>query len=748
MTDIRKFFVPHKRMKTSNESDGVEKDTGYDDVTQEKGESNAAVVVKNSSNCTDGENRDGASTSVGFKCVAEKDSGSSLSILDVGNYIEKKDIDDCLKYKILLNPWQPQKNYDFKNDGVGTKRTFRPDWLSLYPWLVYSKAVKGPLCKFCVLFRPRITHGSHHGAFINRPFTNFKKFHECAKMHMNSEWHKDAIEKSNNFISVVTNKTKSVEELVNENLAKLVQTNRAKLKSIVSCVLFCALHDLPLRGKTNSNAIFDDLLQFRVHSGDETLQKHFETAPKNATYVSHRTQNDLIDACADVLRYDLIHTINNSESFSVLADETMDVAGTEQLSLAARYFDPATNVVREDFLGFTPLTRLDAKHISDTIISTLSAWGLNLDKMVGQGYDGCSTMAGKIGGVQKMIAEKYPKARFYHCASHRLNLVVNDLNTLPEVRNAIGTIKEAISFFRGSMQRKVLVGNLQKLCETRWSEKHKSIRKFNEKFLEIVEALTILHKEGDRETRQKAWQFYCTLTSATFIVTLKVIAKYSAKLEPVTNILQSVNINLLEVSEHIQEILKMLMDDRENAETEFETIMKSAESNYSALGIDVTGIRQPRVVARQMHRSNHPSVSLTEYYRKSLFIPYLDSLVQSLQERFSEENKTSFEIFCLHPKIIKSQSDLDLKIIIENIKRFYGDLIDNFTEEARTWISMWKRDTVTERDVTELSLIDLLDKAKFLPAVASALKIALSLPATTCSVERSFRYSIAIVTLF
>ncbi|XP_049948070.1 uncharacterized protein LOC126456359 [Schistocerca serialis cubense] len=394
----------------------------------------------------------------------------------------------------------------------------------------------------------------------------------------------------------------------------------------------------------------------------------------------------------------------------VLADETMDIAGTEQLSLSAPYFDLATNVVSEDYLGFTPLARLDAKYISNTIISTLSTWGLNLDKMIGQGYDGCSMMA--------------------------------------EVRNATGTIKEGISFFWGSKKRKVLVGNLQKLCETRWSEKHKSIRKFNDKFLEIVEALAILHKEGDRETRQKAWQLYYTLTSPKFIVTLKVIAKYSAKLELVTNILQSVNINLSEVSEHIQGTVKMLLDDRENAEAEYEMIRKSAESNSSALGIDVTGIRQPRVVARQMHRPNHPSVSVTEYYRKSLFIPYLDSLVQSLQERFSEENKTSFEIFCLHPKVMKSQSDLDMKRIIENMKRFYGDLLDNFTEDAWTWISMWKHDKVAEGDVAELSHTDLLDKAKFLFVIASALKIALSLPATTCSAERAFRYLITTVTFF
>ncbi|XP_049845485.1 52 kDa repressor of the inhibitor of the protein kinase-like [Schistocerca gregaria] len=360
----------------------------------------------------------------------------------------------------------------------------------------------------------------------------------------------------------------------------------------------------------------------------------------------------------------------------------MDIAGTEQLSLSACYFDHATNVVREDFLGFTPLARLDVKHISNTIISTLSAWGLNLDKMVGQGNDGCSTMASKICGVQQIIAEKYPKAHFYRCASHRLNLVVNDLNTIPEVRNAIGTIKERISLFMGEQTKE----------SPSWEP--------SKTFLDIVEALAILHKEGDCETRQKAWQLYCTLTSPTFIVTLKVIAKYSAKLEPVTNILTSVNINLLEVSEHIQGIVKMLLDDRENVKAEFVMIMKSDESNYSALGIDVT--------------------------------------VQYLQERFSEDNKACFEIFCLHPKVMKFQSDLDMKRIIENIIRFYGELLDNFTEEVWTWISMWKCDKVTEGDIAELSLTDLLDKAKSLPVVASAMKIALSLLATTCSAERSF----------
>jgi len=50
--------------------------------------------------------------------------------------------------------------------------------------------------------------------------------------------------------------------------------------------------------------------------------------------------------------------------------------------------------------------------------------GLDLDVLVGQGYDGAAVMSGRFRGVRTLIAEKYPKAQFVHCAAHTLNLVL------------------------------------------------------------------------------------------------------------------------------------------------------------------------------------------------------------------------------------------------------------------------------------------------------------------------------------
>ena len=67
------------------------------------------------------------------------------------------------------------------------------------------------------------------------------------------------------------------------------------------------------------------------------------------------------------------------------------------------------------------------------------------------------TMAGKDNGVQGRIRRKFPKATFVHCASHIMNLVVNYLNSVLNVRNTCGTIKAIIKYFGDSPRRCKLI---------------------------------------------------------------------------------------------------------------------------------------------------------------------------------------------------------------------------------------------------------------------------------------------------
>lgn len=200
----------------------------------------------------------------------------------------------------------------------------------------------------------------------------------------------------------------------------------------------------------------------------------FKKAKKNALYTSPQIQNELINICGATIKDMIINDVKLAAAYSIMADETADISGKEQLSIGVRFFDDQKKIIREE-LGFVTLDAMDAKTIAASIDQFIEACGLDPIKCVGQG---CSTMAGHIGGVQVILRKKYANALFFHCANHNINLVVNDLNNVPEIRNTISTKKDIINFFRESTLRRKYVPNIPAFCPTRWSEKYKSIAIF------------------------------------------------------------------------------------------------------------------------------------------------------------------------------------------------------------------------------------------------------------------------------
>jgi len=134
--------------------------------------------------------------------------------------------------------------------------------------------------------------------------------------------------------------------------------------------LFCATHDLSLRRKTSTSGIFNDLLLFWIESGDELLQKHISENVVNAKYTSPQIQNKIISICGKLIKNDIVNLANAANAFSVIADGTADISGTEQLSIGIRFLDKHLNLpkIREEFLGFTPLEKLNAQSVATNII--------------------------------------------------------------------------------------------------------------------------------------------------------------------------------------------------------------------------------------------------------------------------------------------------------------------------------------------------------------------------------------------
>ena len=75
-------------------------------------------------------------------------------------------------------------------------------------------------------------------------------------------------------------------------------------------ILCCGKQCISLRGHRDDNTAEPDtnkgkflaLLDYSVKSGNTVLPNHLKTAPKNATYTSKTTQNELIECIGDHIR--------------------------------------------------------------------------------------------------------------------------------------------------------------------------------------------------------------------------------------------------------------------------------------------------------------------------------------------------------------------------------------------------------------------------------------------------------------
>ncbi|CAH2329941.1 Hypothetical predicted protein, partial [Pelobates cultripes] len=130
----------------------------------------------------------------------------------------------------------------------------------------------------------------------------------------------------------------------------------------MSTIIFCGTHDIALRGKKSTSGNVQSLYQFRIEAGDVVLKNHLENAPINTSYTSVRVENELIALCKETLREDLS---NRSNGFSVIADESADISGKEQMSIGVRFVDTSSTVavIKEEFLGFATLKEMDATSI-------------------------------------------------------------------------------------------------------------------------------------------------------------------------------------------------------------------------------------------------------------------------------------------------------------------------------------------------------------------------------------------------
>lgn len=688
---------------------------------------------------------------------------------DIGSYVYTRPnaeiIDDVKKESVFRNTWVPPLTYIFPvQQSQSFTRHFQHKWLNDYPWLAYSDIHKGLFCKTCVLFLTNLEtgKGSHQqvNQFVRSPFTNWKKATESFANHAKLNYHKDACTSAENFLSVFDSKTLDVCLQINTKAKKEADENRKKLRTIIQTLKFCGRQELALRGHIDSGRLtleepihndgnFRALLRFRVQSGDEVLKEHLLNSAHNAMYTSPDIQNEFIQLIGAEIISQIVKRAIKSRFFTVLADETTDISRIEQFSLCIRYIDLELYVVREDFLSFVPVHDVTGVGLARTIKDQLQNLGLDLQNLRGQGYDGAAAMRGAFNGVQAIIQNEFPKAIYTHCISHCLNLCLNDACKIDSVRNAFGVISEVCTFFRTSARRTAILSrklessdsasiNLKKYCETRWVERHDAISLFCESITETIQALEDLIESKGADSG-KAQQLHYSLCNFSFLIALFVTQRMLSLTHALSKNLQSVNIDLCSALASLEITTMAIFKIREHAEDEFSIIYSKVCTTAALFGIEPS---TPRLAGTQRHRRNVSADSIEEHYRRATFIPFVEYLLQSLNDRFVTHRDHIIGLQKLIPSILVKEKKMvfvDLKPVLEFYRQ---DLLNNdaiIQGEWELWQTKWRK-SQEEKKIVPSTAIEALRHCdvNFFPNLHTLLQILATLAISTATVERSF----------
>ena len=587
--------------------------------------------------------------------------------------------------------------------------------------------------------------------------------------HLNTNYHKTAQTFADQFLLQL--RSDDIATQLDKFRKQEIEEQRQRLVPIIKTVIVCGRLGLAYRGRRDDGTIdldspvcvsdgnFKGLLAFRVDAGDHVLKNHLETTGKNCTYISKTIQNELIQICGNIVAEKIIEEAKQSVYYSILCDETTDSSHKEQLCLCVRFVSESEgrHTLKEEFVQFQAADDLTGDGLANQILSLLNSHGLNLSKLVGQGYDGASAMSGHINGVQANVRKQAALATYVHCSSHVLNLVLNTGSDVHEMRDMFAVIKEVTNFINDSAKRRTIFAaslgesdgrSLVTLCETRFVERHDAIVVFHEQFAFILKTLDkISSSSKDRKAVDNAKSLLRSMTDSGFIVALWCAKKVMSETIILSRSLQSVNQDLFDALDSVKHVQVKLQKWREgqssgNELSDGELEDQWEEEPYGAYfaakqlaikaGVEIV---VPRLATRQTQRNNIPADSPSTYFRRAVWYPYLDCILQALRDKFSPHQMTMLKLVALIPSMIEKKKWTD---ILDSWKMYRSELASE--EEVKSEFEQWKAFCLKlnkqSRPETPLEALDIIP-SRF-SNIRTLLRIFCTLPVTTCTAERAF----------
>lgn len=373
----------------------------------------------------------------------------------------------------------------------------------------------------------------------------------------------------------------------------------------------------------------------------------------------------MIDICGNYVREQTNYSVYNGGYFAIITDEVTDASNNHSvLGMCNRMLDtcdPNNPVIKE---AFVQLERTNSETVCTKLVECYKSHGIYLNKVRAQTYDTTSSMLSSLNGVQGRFRSQYPMAVYLPCNAHILNLSISASCKLQPIRD------ETFLFFHNSPKRQSFFERvlclenfnaatqtkLIGLCRTRWVERHEAY----ENFFELIPAIVtttdmIAHPHlyddaagdwsWDKETKETANGLQSAIKRFENIVAFIVLKNVLHPLKGISAKLQKRDLDIYDAYKWIDDKISYLQAFRGDVDSFHGTIYEEAKNLADFIDSIEERPRTARAGMRQEHRSNVPAESITEYFKRSISIPFLDYIISEMKTRFSETNRQA--VMCI-----------------------------------------------------------------------------------------------------
>lgn len=618
-------------------------------------------------------------------------------------------------------------------------RKYNKKWEQQFPWLEYDEHIQGVFCRECKKYGNSSQRTG--GAWITKPFTNWKKAVEKMRAHSKSDVHIQSCEASLLAERATRQGTiiQQLQHVADQDRLK----NRRAIKALIRCTHFLARQHIA--HTTN----FDKLVDLIVACGGQDIKIFLETAARNASYTSKNAVIDFVNAIGTWVEESLLKRVCEAQFYTIMADECTDVTTIEELSIFCRWTEDGIPV--EHFIEIVPMKRADAESIHSALVECLREKGMPLNKIIGMGFDGAATFSGSKTGVQTRLRKQSPHAIFVHCHCHQLQLAcVQAANATTGIKHVYVTLTALWKFFHFSPKRAQSLKEVQKVLDlpelkivkpsdTRWLAHERCVKAVKASYTAIVTSLEHIYQESHEPESLGLKKALCKKSTISAIYLLDYVLPQLAKL---SKALQTEKLDLSVVSSVVEATIQSIDDAVLPAANWVLQLLEDCDDLQTATEVMLT---QQDITS----------------FQDDVGKPFVALVKENISNRFSSSKDiiTSFSIF--DPKKVPGPTSVDLTTYGEDSigtlldhygKDLRGETVEGIAFEkaaiiSRDVLTEWKtyRQLMTKQpkeDMTaqlkELAVNDTI--IALLPNLHKLAVIFLSLPVATASVERSFSH--------